>query len=351
MGVKMQMRRISMALAGLFFSIFILVQMVSAGEAIEVDHLASLMIQYPCEGADFDLYRVADVKEDVIFTLTEAFKDYSVEWKDKDAGSWKELAETLAAYTVRDGISPLKSGVTDQNGNLQFTDLKPGMFLIIGYRKEMDGFNYVPESFLICLPNPDDAGKWNYDVTVRPKYDKNTDGKVDRKVLKVWKDDGYQKRRPESIQVQLLKDNVVWDTVTLSEANNWRAIWSDLDGGSVWRVTEKSVPSGYSVKTEIQGITFVVTNTYRRSDSGGGDSSGGSDGGSSDSSGPPTTSGDSGQGAEEILPFEIMEGMVPLALLPQTGMLWWPVPLLAFCGMVFCMIGWMIIRKYENVDE
>ena len=43
---------------------------------------------------------------------------------------------------------------------------------------------------------------------------------------------------------------------------------------------------------------------------------------------------------------EITGEPVPLAFaLPQTGMLWWPVPILATAGMLCYLIGWMKNRR------
>ncbi|KIR03186.1 hypothetical protein P261_02001 [Lachnospiraceae bacterium TWA4] len=39
----------------------------------------------------------------------------------------------------------------------------------------------------------------------------------------------------------------------------------------------------------------------------------------------------------------------PPSRLPQTGLLWWPVPILACAGLVLFMIGWIIKRR--GTDE
>ena len=63
--------------------------------------------------------------------------------------------------------------------------------------------------------------------------------------------------------VQLLRDGKVYDTVTLNEGNNWRHTWTGLDDDYTWRVVEYKTPEGYTVTVERQGITFVMTNTWR----------------------------------------------------------------------------------------
>ena len=50
---------------------------------------------------------------------------------------------------------------------------------------------------------------------------------MERRVLKIWKDDIPQSR-PKEIVIQLLKDGVIYDTVTLNAVNNWRYTWEKL---------------------------------------------------------------------------------------------------------------------------
>ena len=49
--------------------------------------------------------------------------------------------------------------------------------------------------------------------------------------------------------------------------------------------------------------------------------------------------------------IEIEDEEVPLADLPQTGQLWWPVPFLALGGMFFLLIGALRRRGDEYGEE
>ena len=89
----------------------------------------------------------------------------------------------------------------------------------------------------------------------------------------------------------------------LSQENNWEYTWSDLDGGSKWQIVEANVPNGYTVTTTQESNIFVLTNTYP--------------------SKQPSK-------------------------LPQTGMLWWPAPLLVCVGLLFLITG--IILRYKQDD-
>ena len=87
------------------------------------------------------------------------------------------------------------------------------------------------------------------------------DDDVDISVSKVWKDDDSD-LRPDSISVQLYRGGKAYgDEVTLSEDNDWRYTWRDLNDGYVWSVEEVDVPDGYVSKTTRMGNRWVITNT------------------------------------------------------------------------------------------
>lgn len=84
-------------------------------------------------------------------------------------------------------------------------------------------------------------------------------------VQKTWTlDDG--KTRPDSIQVQLMKNGVAYGSpVTLNDANSWTFTWNNLENdGSQWTVNEVLVPQGFteSQKTteESDGLKVVINN-------------------------------------------------------------------------------------------
>ncbi len=261
---------------------------------------------------NFRIYRVADMDKNGEFTLTGDFRSYPVSLKDMNSSKWRALSQTLDAYVQRDQLQPLKTGITGTYGSVTFSDLAVGLYLITGDSHTEGNTIYTPEPMLVSLPNLTSKNEWNYNVTVYCKYDKETTpGLVQRKVQKVWSDDGNQHKRPESISVQLLENGNVADTVTLSSENNWEYIWKDLNGSSRWAVVEKDTPDGYTVSVVQEGITFIMTNTYP------------------EDSMPPTAP----------------------PKLPQTGMLWWPVPLLLCAGLILTAAGFFIEKKRRNTDE
>lgn len=310
-------------------------QALAAG-SIDLNRDVSLTISYqdgntPLVGAEFDIFLVATVDEYGELTTTKDFAQFNVNIRGKNDEAWRTLASTLEGYVLRDGIAPADSGKTNDKGYVSFPtagkSLKAGLYFVLGHRHTQNGCRYDPAPFMVMLPGLDKENNiWVYDVTVNAKFDsspipdKPDDHKIDRKVLKVWADDGHEKDRPKEVIVQLLCDGKVYDTVTLNAANNWRYTWTGLDDRYTWTIVEKEL-EGYTVEVTREGITFVVTNTCNENNPN-----------------EPTT------------PVTPDEPSAPTtSKLPQTGQLWWPVPVLIAVGMLFVVIG--LMRRRGTIDE
>ena len=239
------------------------------------------------------------------------------------------MAQTLESYVLRRELTPADSGKTDKTGMLTFPTqgktLAAGLYLVIGERHTQGGNGYDAEPFFVLLPTQDlENNEWVYDVSANVKFSKTPvpdDGDtVTRKVLKVWDDDGAENSCPQEITVELLRNGKVYDTVKLSEKNNWRYTWLDLDADARWSVTEKTV-SGYTVSITRESITFVVTNTKKP-----------------DRTDTPDT---------PVKPSNPSKPSSPAKpTLPQTGAVWWHVEALALSGLVFLILG-ALDRKTE----
>ena len=283
------------------------------------------------EGSEFQIWRVGEPDRFCNFTKTETFAPYDVAVSDLTAEGWADLAVTLAGYAARDEIAPDATAVVDEDGNAVFSDLPTGLYLVTGDAYRRGRYTYTPSPIMVSLPSRDEQEQWHYDVTANAKYtEKHIPGsgssKTDLKVVKVWEDDGKEFRPTEAV-IQLLKDGKVYDTVTLNEDNNWRHTWTDMSKSATWQVVEKTVPEGYEVLVSNDSLySFTVTNST----------------GEEIPPGPPPP-------LSPPPPEEPPPGNPPPNL-PQTGMLWWPVPVLAVSGMVCFLAGWVKKRK-ENDHE
>lgn len=301
-----------------------------AAESMDPSRDCTLTVSYqddgdPLTGVNFSLYPIAVADESGTFTVTEDFARYPVTIQAAEDTAWRVLASTLEGYVLRDGLVPADSGVTDLYGRLTFptgnTKPVPGLYLVIGSRHWQYGMIYDAQPSIVLLPTPgSESGNWNYDVVVTPKHasypEMSAGNPMVQKVLKIWEDDGYEADRPAQITVDLLRDGTVYDTVTLNAANNWRYVWSDLDNSYRWLVVEKELEN-YTVELTQEGTTFVLKNIRSAPDT------------------PPT---------DPTVPSSPSDPK-----LPQTGQLWWPVPLLVSMGLLLIVAG--LIRRRRISDE
>lgn len=89
-------------------------------------------------------------------------------------------------------------------------------------------------------------------------------------VEKVWDDNNDQDCiRPTTIKVQLYADGKASGrTVELSENNDWKYTWKDLDKQKngediVYTVDEIEIPDGYTKTVTNKGAAFTITNTHK----------------------------------------------------------------------------------------
>lgn len=328
------MTRRKRTLALLATVLCLLTSVAQAAGSIDLTRKPTLTLTYrdgktALSGAKFSIYRVADADETGELTVRSEFDEFDLDIRGKNDRRWREMAQTLESYVLRREFTPTDSGKTDKTGMLTFPTqgktLAAGLYLVIGERHTQGGNDYDAEPFFVLLPTQDlENNEWVYDVSANVKFGKTPvpdDGDtVTRKVLKVWDDDGAGDSRPQEITVELLRNGKVYDTVKLSEKNNWRYTWLDLDADARWSVTEKTV-SGYTVSITREGITFVVTNTKKP-----------------DRTDTPDT---------PVKPSNPSKPSSPAKpTLPQTGAVWWHVEALALSGLVFLILG-ALDRKTE----
>ena len=246
---------------------------------------------------------MGDITPDGRITLIDALKPYGSIDPDIDSDGWRSLAATLAGYV--DAGSAIAVEETGSKGGLSFEGLDVGLYLLCSKACVSGDKSYVSEPALISLPGKDADGNWIYSVKIYPKPG---EPRTVLRVQKIWKD-SKSKDRPAEVKVQLLADGEAVETVVLSKENNWRYIWDDLDPAVVWQAVEKPVPDDYTPSVKKEGSLTTITNTL-------------------------TADVDPDEDDDETL--------------PQTGVLWWPVWVLATAGMALFLLGWCRQRREEE---
>ena len=275
-----------------------LVVLFSIVPAMADENVGEVVIKYPLNNVEFKLFYLGEWKNRKI--------DYQGDFENSHVtDDLNEAAEALAIYANKNHLTPTKTEKTN-NGEVIFSDIKKGIYLVMA-EDGMNGkerFHVMPT--LLSMPNyMDDTESWFTEINAKYNQDEVPD-KTQLEVLKVW-DDNNSKDRPESIEVELLRDNEVYDTKTLSKNNNWKYTWTNLDGQYEWSVYEKTVFNDYYLSVEQEDNQVVITNKMNYK----------------------TPNYKSTRSTYKSQTSSI----------PQTGQLWWPVVALSGIGLAFILIG------------
>lgn len=210
------------------------------------------------EGAELTIYKVADAREkdhNLVFEYVKELEECPVSLEDLESATVSSEIEKCIPNDM-DGIVK----VTDSDGSVKYEDLDLGLYLVKQTNK-VEGFSKI-DSFLVMIPKVID-NKWVYDVEATPKTDIIRVINID--VKKVWNtstsNTNHTINIPKSITVELLLNDEVIDTITLSKENDWKYTWVDLEKSDMYTVREKNVPKGYTVTYQKEDNSFIVTNT------------------------------------------------------------------------------------------
>ena len=311
-------KRLTAFLLCLVVAVLVLPVNALAAGSIDLNHAHSLTVTAvfdgtPISGMQFDAYLIATVDESGELPVLDRYEEYAddLDIRGKNDEGWQEMAQILAREIMLDStLEPTCSAVTDADGVAVFSEIPMGLSLVLGSTMEKDGYVYSTSPFFVMLPEQDlSSNTWNYDVVANAKPGQEP-AKEDYEVIKVWKDDCHKDQRPQSITINLICDGEVYDTITLPHNGAWRYTWEDLETNHQWTVTEETVDGYRDPEIRQEGNTFIITNTCSKPTP------------------PPKPDKPS---------------------LPQTGQLWWPVPVLIAAGLLFVVIG--LVRRRGTIDE
>ena len=228
----------------------------------------------PLVGVKVSAYRIAQAKRH--FPAQPAYEHYlqALKWNDfqdksgaipagsVDASKWADFAGNLANHIQADQVAPEATATSDSNGKATFNNLKVGVYLLLTdpfTSTAASGETYVFNPSLVTVPSLVD-GKLQYGVNAVAKLEKVLPKPAQYQVVKHWQDGGNQTARLQSVKIQILRDEKLFQTIELNSANNWTYRWEDSEGHR-WAVAEQLDNSPYTVSYEKVGQAFTVTNT------------------------------------------------------------------------------------------
>lgn len=334
----------------------------ASSAAIDTSRTGSLTVTY--YSADNELkanvtshiYLVASIDENGQYTVTDEFKecfeDQDFFNNGYDYDSWKSCvkyngdndSDDLWFYIQAHGIKETATGVSNSQGKTYYNDLPLGAYYVLSDKLVEEDFTHAFANFIYPVPILEKAKNTanytvNYNPSVEPKTAKiKNDVIVHCSVMKRWEDSGYEYLRPSEVTFNIYCDGEYMETVTLSAENNWYYEWQKAGRYSFF-VEEVAIGEGYTSKIEIfqngHDAYYICTNTYT----------------------PPTppdtpnTPDEPGTPGIPDLP-EVLGAIrnLPEVLgarrLPQTGQLWWPIPILVIVGVILIVRG--IKKKNSN---
>ena len=233
----------------------------------------------------------------------------------------------------------------------------------------------IPDGYTATVNKSQSENKLEFTITNTRSDTKPPDEQNTITVKKVWAGSGTH---PVSVTVQLYRDGTLFGEQTLNNGNGWSYTWTTTAGEHAWSVEEVNAPNGYTVNIAWAGNTATVTNTRSNTQTPSGPTSPPADpnnppgpgsppgnpddpsrpnsppGNPDDPSGPnsPPSNPDNPSGPSSPPNNPNDPGTPPDdPSLPQTGQLWWPVPLLAVAGVLLLLIGAALFLRKEDPHE
>ena len=347
-----------------------------SGGYLDPDKKGTLSVYYEYEGygkmagVKTHVFKLASIDKHGDFTVADPFSELGLEIEDMNSVSshdqWEVITGKVLKYVKENDVTPYAEATSGDDGFAKLGTVDTGLYYGYSDPVEIDGVRYVYYDVLAAVPGPvmldetgsnDWDGTWqnaSYDVVVIPKREASKlEGDPEEfKVYKQWVDSGSVMKRPKSITVKIYRDGELYETVTLDNSNNWQYEWK-CEKGHKFTVEEEVDEKNYSVSYSQNETSFVIVNTKKDEEGGGGDEEGEhvdghkdeieSGGGGNSESGQVEGTNRGGEVPSVLGAIRDFIGELPEVLgarrLPQTGQLWWPIPVLAIIGLILIIRG------------
>ena len=312
-------------------------------------------------GIQLKVYKVGVKNAEGKYEVTGDFKSYPVSLKEiTTATAAADAANTLENYAVLDKIPPLYQGETDESGSFSAAELDKGLYLLCGEKYIQEGQWVIPTPSLIKVDSKElNSGEI---IKVLTKFELKKmpeENSAEYGVKKVWDIlDQFTEKQPTSIKVGIYDNGELAEEVTLDEENDWEYYWQG-EADHDWRVKEIEIPEDFTVVYRNNETLYQIENTYTITEGGGDDNPDSSkpddskpeesvpDSSKPDDSKPEESVPDSSKPDDSKTPSSSKSetSSVTDTSLPQTGSLWWPVPVLGGAGVILIAAGVRVSSK------
>ncbi len=350
--------RISAVIASLLLAMLLPCKISFAAGAIDTTRQGSLTVTHvsvdneTMANVPSHIYLVATIDEDGKYTITDDFKEYFSdqnffnnefnydEWKSCVDYDTNSDSDKLLDYVKQKGIAPVADGTSDANGNTHYTGLALGVYYVLSDKVEDGVYTHSFVNFVYPVPLlewSEAEGKVvvNYNPTAIPK--KSKIASIHCNLRKRLNDSGNTANRPQTVTFRIYCDGEFMEEVTLSAENDWHYEWG-VSGDHQFSVEEVNVASGYSSGIQViqngHHFEYFCTNSFNPPPPP-----------PPDTPNPPDTPPDNPglPDLPEVLgAIRDLPQVLGARRLPQTGQLWWPLPILVIAGVFLIIKG---IRK------
>jgi len=249
-----------------YLFMFVLVLLISSNTVlannndhiVDFDRNASITITLreqdentPINGAEITIYQVA--------TATNKNNNLSFIYNEKLQICDLDLSNNNLAKQIDKCIKevelPSQKELTNEEGIVEFNKLPLGLYLV---KQTNEVYEYSTiDPFLIATPKEED-NRWVYDIEATPKTE--IIKLVDIIVEKKW-DIINSNDNKENVTIELYKGDELIDTVILNDENNWTHTWKQIKASDEYSVKEINIPIGYTPTYRQVENKFIVTNT------------------------------------------------------------------------------------------
>lgn len=194
------------------------------------------------ESVHVRLYDVSDSENPGV--LAEEFAKYGL-----NQGS-PEFYKNLWVCLYRDGVAVRSHGELDADGQIEFYDLTPGIYIICGDTLDRGSMKYSFEPVVLQV-EPKTSSMM---VSMACNRLTITGGQHAMTVQGVF--DGDSSDIPAVIPVQLLRDGKLFATFVLLESNDYKYTWPELSDDYFWSIACSPVEGMY---IDIYGLEDTYT--------------------------------------------------------------------------------------------